>query len=77
MTERNFFPPPTGPYEIGTLTYHWVDTQRGEVFSPDAHARRELMVQIWYPGEGGPGIAAHSLPAGRRCSYGCICALVQ
>ncbi len=43
------FPSPGGPYAIGTLTYHWVDTDRTDVFSTDARARRELMVQIWYP----------------------------
>ena len=43
------FPIPAGPYAIGTLTYHWIDTNRAEVFSTDASARRELMVQIWYP----------------------------
>ena len=43
------FPPPGGPYSVGTLTYHWVDGNRAEVFSADARARRELMVQIWYP----------------------------
>jgi len=43
------FPHPGGPYEIGTLTYHWVDTSRPEIFSADPNARRELMVQIWYP----------------------------
>jgi Platelet-activating factor acetylhydrolase, isoform II len=43
------FPQPSGPYAIGTLTYHWVDTDRTDVFSTDASARRELMVQIWYP----------------------------
>jgi predicted dienelactone hydrolase len=46
------FPPPTGPYEIGTLTYHWVDADRQEVFTADPDARRELMVQIWYPAAG-------------------------
>ena len=45
------FPPPTGPYAIGTLTYHWVDAGRGEVFTADPGDRRELMVQIWYPAE--------------------------
>ncbi len=45
------FPAPSGPYAIGTLTYHWVDTDRSDVFSADARARRELMVQIWYPAE--------------------------
>jgi predicted dienelactone hydrolase len=43
------FPHPTGPYPIGTLTYHWVDANRPEVFSADPNARRELIVQIWYP----------------------------
>jgi predicted dienelactone hydrolase len=45
------FPPPTGPYAIGTLTYHWVDTTRSEAFTADPHARRELMMQIWYPAQ--------------------------
>ena len=47
------FPQPSGPYSIGTLTYHWVDTNRAEAFSADANARRELMVQIWYPASAG------------------------
>jgi hypothetical protein len=52
------FPTPSGPYAIGTLTYHWVDTERADVFSADASARRELMVQIWYPAK-----AAEPLPS--------------
>ena len=47
-------PHPSGPYEMGTLTYHWVDANRPEVFSADSNARRELMVQIWYPAKGDP-----------------------
>jgi predicted dienelactone hydrolase len=43
------FPTPSGLYGIGTLTYHWVDANRTEVFSTDPNARRELMVQVWYP----------------------------
>src|SRR5215204_4106781 len=43
------FPHPSGPYEIGTLTYHWVDADRPEVFTADSDDRCELMVQIWYP----------------------------
>ena len=45
------FPQPSGPYAIGTLTYHWIDTSRHEIFSTDPHARRELMVQVWYPAQ--------------------------
>lgn len=48
------FPRPGGPYQIGTLTYHWVDANRPEIFSPDPQARRELMVQIWYPASASP-----------------------
>jgi pimeloyl-ACP methyl ester carboxylesterase len=43
------FPNPTGPYAIGTVTYHWVDADRPEVFTADPDDRRELVVQIWYP----------------------------
>ena len=48
------FPHPSGPYEIGTLTYHLVDADRLEVFTADPNAPRELMVQIWYPAKGDP-----------------------
>ncbi len=43
------FPNPTGPYAIGTTTYHWADTSRPEIFTTDPNDHRELMVQIWYP----------------------------
>ena len=44
-----YFSRPAGPYAIGTLTYHLIDSNRAEIFSADATRRRELMVQIWYP----------------------------
>jgi hypothetical protein len=43
-------PQPSGPAAIGTLTYHWMDADRGEVCTDDPHDRRELLVQLWYPG---------------------------
>jgi len=43
------FPVPAGPFAIGTVTYHWVDTTRREAFVSDSSERRELMVQVWYP----------------------------
>ncbi|CUB10971.1 isoform II [Bacillus cereus] len=43
------FPRPSGPYEIGTVTYHWTDLSRHEVFGSDKNANRDLMVQVWYP----------------------------
>jgi predicted dienelactone hydrolase len=48
------FPRPTGRYAIGTVTCHWVDVSRAALFSADPDARRELMVQIWYPAEETP-----------------------
>lgn len=47
------FEEPTGPYDIGTVTYHWVDGSRSDVFSSDPKTRREIMVQFWYPTEKG------------------------
>lgn len=47
-------PRPGGPYQIGTVTYHWIDTSRHEVFSADPNAHRELMVQVWYPAKAAP-----------------------
>ena len=64
------FPHPSGPCEIGTLTYHWVDADRPEIFTADPTDRRELMVQIWYPAKATPSSArapyvrdAHALAA--------------
>ena len=51
------FPTPTGPYAIGTLTYHWIDAGRPEVFTADPDDRRELMVQVWYPAVAEPSAA--------------------
>jgi len=45
------FPKPSGPYAIGTLTYHWVDADRPEITTPAEDDRRELVVQIWYPAD--------------------------
>ncbi|MHC9292509.1 alpha/beta hydrolase family protein [Mycobacterium sp. LTG2003] len=47
-------PAPGGPFAIGTVTYHWRDDSRREIFADDPHARRELMAQIWYPAEKSP-----------------------
>lgn len=45
------FPRPVGPYALGTVTYHWIDASRPEVFGKPPRAARELMVQIWYPAD--------------------------
>ncbi len=48
------FPKPTGPYAIGTLTYHWVDTSRPELFTTDPNDHRDLIAQVWYPAKNEP-----------------------
>jgi len=53
------FPKPIGAYAIGTVTYHWVDASRPEVFTADTNDHREIMAQVWYPAENEP-LAAHA-----------------
>ncbi len=48
-------PVPDGPYRIGTASYHLIDQNRAEPFSPKPGARREVMMQVWYPAD--PGAA--------------------
>lgn len=48
------FREPTGPYAIGTVAQHWIDTDRDELFTTDPDDHRELMAQIWYPAEPQP-----------------------
>jgi predicted dienelactone hydrolase len=43
--------PLSGPYRVGTITAHWVDPSRQEIYSGQANEPRELMVQLWYPTE--------------------------
>ncbi|MFE0331853.1 acetylhydrolase, partial [Streptomyces sp. NPDC058960] len=41
-------PLPTGPYPVGTVPLHLVDTSRPDpVAGPGRH--RELMASVWYP----------------------------
>ena len=55
-------PPITGPYAIGTATYHLVQTGRPEIFSADPNDSRELMMQVWYPAEVSDQPIANYLP---------------
>ena len=41
----------TGPFTVGTSIYHWVDQDRLEWFTENPNDKRQIMVQIWYPGE--------------------------
>jgi dienelactone hydrolase len=44
---------PSGKYSVGTSTYHIVDEDRIDFYNETPNARRELMVQLWYPAESG------------------------
>lgn len=43
------FPKPSGMYAIGTISYHWVDTTRPELFTIEQNDHREIIAQVWYP----------------------------
>lgn len=49
--ESKWLPAPTGPYQVGTTYYHWVDATRDEVFTDDPDDKRELVVRFWYPAD--------------------------
>lgn len=42
-------PLPTGPYDIGTVTYSFQDASRDEFYTDDPHDKRTFMAQVWYP----------------------------
>ena len=43
-------PNPSGPYDVGTETFHWVDSTRLEWFTDEnPNDVREIIVQVWYP----------------------------
>jgi len=41
----------TGPYQVGTTSYHFVDLGRNNIYGPKATNKRELMVYLWYPSQ--------------------------
>jgi predicted dienelactone hydrolase len=48
--DASFLYPPSGPYDIGVKTYHFIDESRPENFTVnDPDDLREMMVQLWYP----------------------------
>ena len=53
-------PTPPGPYAVGSVLYDWTDSSRAETYSTDSSAKRELMVQVWYPAQ--PDAGAKTAP---------------
>ena len=50
IPDISMFPAPTGPYQVGRTSYHWVDETRDEL-NTDDEDQRELMVTVWYPAD--------------------------
>jgi hypothetical protein len=44
-------PEPTGNYDVGTVSFSLMDDNRDEFHTDDANDKRELFVEVWYPGE--------------------------
>ncbi|QDY82536.1 dienelactone hydrolase [Paenibacillus polymyxa] len=55
-------PEPTGEFKVGTQTFHFVDTNREEIFDEAREGERELMVQVWYPAQASTGKYAPFIP---------------
>ena len=43
-------PTPSGPFQVGTRSYEFIDEARKELYSGKDEARR-FMIQVWYPAE--------------------------
>jgi predicted dienelactone hydrolase len=41
----------SGPYQVGTVSFHLIDPSRDEIYTDDSSDSREIMVQMWYPAE--------------------------
>jgi predicted dienelactone hydrolase len=51
-------PKPTGSFEVGRVTYDWVDSATFDTLAPAPGTKRELLVWIWYPSSAaGPSAA--------------------
>ncbi|OCT12176.1 dienelactone hydrolase [Paenibacillus pectinilyticus] len=55
-------PQPTGEFKVGTQAFHFVDTNREEIFDETRDGKRELMVQVWYPAQASTGKYAPFIP---------------
>ena len=53
-------PSPSGPFGIGRIGYHWIDTSRSDDYDPKR--KRELMVYFWYPAEKSAGAKGQYFP---------------
>jgi hypothetical protein len=55
-------PRPTGPFGIGRLSYDWIDEHRSD--PSNNRAKREIVVDVWYPADVSRGVATAPLVPG-------------
>jgi len=48
-TRPTLLPAPTGLLAVGRITYDWVDSSRAAFLDDTDAARREILVDVWYP----------------------------
>lgn len=53
-------PPPSGPFGIGRIGFHWTDASRPDDYDPKRS--RELMVYLWYPTAKSEGVKGRYFP---------------
>jgi pimeloyl-ACP methyl ester carboxylesterase len=56
-------PAPTGPYPVGTATFHLTDSSRQDPLSEDPPRHRDLMVEVRYPARARTGAPVRYLSA--------------
>jgi predicted dienelactone hydrolase len=56
-----YLPAPSGSYGVGRVAYTFTDPSRPESLAQKAAARREVVVEVWYPTDA--GLSAHSKTA--------------
>lgn len=42
-------PKPSGPHNVGSVIFRWIDDQRPETLTADRSDRRQVIAQAWYP----------------------------
>lgn len=52
----------SGAYSVGTVTYHFVDSERKEIYADEPGIDREFVVQVWYPAKQGTGTQTKWMP---------------
>jgi predicted dienelactone hydrolase len=50
-SRETVLPAPSGSYDVGRVTYDWIDAERLNPYAPDARTKQELAVWLWYPAE--------------------------